>query len=399
MQIMLSLLFILLYTIPVCVIAILQIQHIKQHNKVVILNEKDFAIAKNYAIVSQYFHITESIFNAILFVFWIHIGLALLHMMISAVANNEILIQVLFVVAFIVINSLITLPLEAYKTLVIDKSFGFTKSTPKLYILDTIKSFAMIVVIASLISLILIYLIEHITNWWIFGFVFMLAIAILANVIYPTIIAPIFNKFTPLNDESLKSQIINIMDKVGFKANGIFVMDASKRDGRLNAYFGGLGKSKRVVIFDTLLQKVSPSELLAILGHELAHFKHKDLIKNIIIMAVILFVLFLIAGNLPNGIFNIPKNGGSIICMLILISSFISFYFMPIINYFSRKAEYNADRFGGELTSKNELGSALVKLINENKAFPYSHKAYIFFYMSHPPLIERLKALEYTPIS
>lgn len=389
---LLSIIFILFYTLPVCIIALLQIRHIKNSNEVVILNESDFNIAKNYAIIGQYFHIFESIFSGILFVFWVNFGLY----MIYEIFGDGFINQILFILLFLVVNSILMLPLEAYKTLVIDKGFGFSKTSIKLYIIDTLKSLLMMVIIALILSSILIYLIENIANWWIFGFVVLLAIAILANIIYPTIIAPLFNKFTPLDDEELRAKITTMMDSVGFRANGIFVMDASKRDGRLNAYFGGLGKSKRVVLFDTLLSKITQNELLAILGHELAHFKHKDLIKNIVIMAVVLFVLFFIAGNLPNMIFDrFPKNGATIICVLILISSFISFYFLPIINYFSRKAEYKADSFGSKLTNSNDLGSALVKLINENKAFPYSHRIYIFFYMSHPPLIERLEALKY----
>lgn len=389
---LLSIIFILFYTLPVCIIALLQIRHIKNSNKVVILNESDFNIAKNYAIIGQYFHIFESIFSGILFVFWVNFGLY----MIYEIFGDGFINQILFILLFLVVNSILMLPLEAYKTLVIDKGFGFSKTSIKLYIIDTLKSLLMMIIIALILSSILIYLIENIANWWIFGFVVLLAIAILANIIYPTIIAPLFNKFTPLDDEELRAKITTMMDSVGFRANGIFVMDASKRDGRLNAYFGGLGKSKRVVLFDTLLSKITQNELLAILGHELAHFKHKDLIKNIVIMAVVLFVLFFIAGNLPNMIFDrFPKNGATIICVLILISSFISFYFLPIINYFSRKAEYKADSFGSKLTNSNDLGSALVKLINENKAFPYSHRIYIFFYMSHPPLIERLEALKY----
>lgn len=389
---LLSIIFILFYTLPVCVIALLQIRHIKNSNKVVILNESDFNIAKNYAIIGQYFHIFESIFSGILFVFWVNFGLY----MIYEIFGDGFVNQILFILLFLVVNSILMLPLEAYKTLVIDKGFGFSKTSIKLYIIDTLKSLLMMIIIAIILSSILIYLIENIANWWIFGFVVLLAIAILANIIYPTIIAPLFNKFTPLDDEELRAKITTMMDSVGFRANGIFVMDASKRDGRLNAYFGGLGKSKRVVLFDTLLSKITQNELLAILGHELAHFKHKDLIKNIVIMAVVLFILFFVAGNLPNMIFDrFPKNGATIICILILISSFISFYFLPIINYFSRKAEYKADSFGSKLTNSNDLGSALVKLINENKAFPYSHRIYIFFYMSHPPLIERLQALKY----
>lgn len=389
---LIGVIFIVLYMIPVCLIAALQIKHIKASNKVVILDAMDFNIAKDYAIISQYFNILEAIFSTIIFVFWVNFGFYAL----QEIFGRGLINETLYVVLFLIFNSILMLPLSAYKTLVIDKSFGFSKTTIRLYIVDTIKSFVMLVIFSSLISFVLIYFINNFTNWWIFGFILIFLIVVLINLIYPTIIAPLFNKFTPLDDENLKSKIVDMMDSVGFKANGIFVMDASRRDGRLNAYFGGLGKSKRVVLFDTLLSKVTQNELLAILGHELAHFKHKDLIKNICIMAVVLFSLFCVAGNLPDIIFDgFAKNAASIICVLILISSLISFYFLPIINYFSRKAEYKADKFGSSLTNADDLGSALVKLINENKAFPYSHRIYVFFYMSHPPLLDRLKALNY----
>lgn len=389
---LIGVIFIVLYMIPVCLIAVLQIKHIKASNKVVILDSRDFNIAKDYAIISQYFNILEAIFSTIIFVFWVNFGFYAL----QEIFGRGLINETLYVVLFLIFNSILMLPLSAYKTLVIDKSFGFSKTTIRLYIVDTIKSFVMLVIFSSLISFVLIYFINNFTNWWIFGFILIFLIVVLINLIYPTIIAPLFNKFTPLDDENLKSKIVDMMDSVGFKANGIFVMDASRRDGRLNAYFGGLGKSKRVVLFDTLLSKVTQNELLAILGHELAHFKHKDLIKNICIMAVVLFSLFCVAGNLPDIIFDgFTKNAASIICVLILISSLISFYFLPIINYFSRKAEYKADKFGSSLTNADDLGSALVKLINENKAFPYSHRIYVFFYMSHPPLLDRLKALNY----
>lgn len=391
-MIFLSLLFISFYTLPICIIAMLQIAHIKANDKVAILNESDFLIAKNYALTMQIYSILEAIFNGILFVFWVNFGLRLLS---TFFVDSGIIFQAIFVVLFLAINSVLTLPLEAYKTLIIDKSFGFSKIGIKLFALDFIKSLVMMCIFGFLIALILIFLIENVAFWWLWGFAFMLIIAILANFIYPTIIAPLFNKFTPLNDESLKSRIEAIMKRVGFSASGIFVMDASRRDGRLNAYFGGLGRVKRVVLFDTLLSKVSHDELLAILSHELGHFKHKDLLKNIVVMGVVLFVIFFIAGNLPSSLFSAFDGGsGAVLCVLALLSNMISFYCMPFINFFSRKAEYKADEFGATLTNKADLRNALQKLVNENKAFPYSHKAFVFFYMSHPPLIERLKRLE-----
>ena len=244
----------------------------------------------------------------------------------------------------------------------------------------------------------LIFIIEKVVLWWIVGFIVLLSVVILANFVYPTLIAPLFNKFTPLDDENLKARIESLLNTIGFKSNGIFVIDASRRDGRLNAYFGGLGKNKRVVLFDTLLDKISADGLIAILGHELGHFKHKDILKNIAIMACVLFVLFFIVGHLPPQLFDalsLAHNGAGILIVMLLISPMIAFWFMPLIGYFSREAEYAADEFGANLSSKHCLADALVCLVNENKSFPSSHPAYIFFYYTHPPLLQRLKALDY----
>lgn len=399
-MVFLSIIFISLYVLPICIIAMIQIAYIKAQNEVVILSKDDFEIAKNYAITMQIYSIIEAIWSGVLFSFWANLGL---HLLLNLFGENlsSAVFGAIFVVIFLAINAIFTLPLDAYKSLIIDKSFGFSKIGGGLFAVDFLKSFVMTLIFGFVIAFALVWLIENIAFWWIWGFVLMLFVAIGANIIYPLIIAPIFNKFTPLNDEALKSRIEGIMQRVGFKANGIFVMDASKRDGRLNAYFGGFGKAKRVVLFDTLLSKVSQNELLAILGHELGHFKHKDLLKNICIMAFVLFALFFIAGNLPQWLFadfdlgfESGKNGALTLCVLILIANLISFYFMPIINFFSRKAEYKADEFGANLTNKVDLRNALAKLVSENKAFPYSHRIFVFFYMSHPPLIERLKALE-----
>jgi STE24 endopeptidase len=207
----------------------------------------------------------------------------------------------------------------------------------------------------------------------------------------------IFNKFTPLEDEELKNSIEEMMQKVGFKSNGIYIMDASKRDTRLNAYFAGLGKSKRVVLFDTLLNKLSKKEILAVLGHELGHFKNKDILKNISLVGLMLFILFAIFGNLPDSLFkslNIPKSGANIIMLAILFSEVIFFVLSPIINLVSRNNEFKADEVGSELVDKKALASALKKLVNENKHYPKVSKIYSLIYYTHPPIIERLKRPE-----
>ena len=219
---------------------------------------------------------------------------------------------------------------------------------------------------------------------------------ILINVLYP-IFAALFNKFEPLKDEELKNDIENLMSKVGFKSSGIFVMNASKRDTRLNAYFAGLGKNKRVVLFDTLLKKLNKKEILAVLGHELGHFKHKDILKNIAVVGIMLFVLFFIFGNLPGSLFKelmIPKTGANIIILALLFSDLIFFILQPFVNLISRHNEFVADETGAKLVDKKALASALKKLVSENKHFPKVSEIYSFIYYSHPPILERLEKLK-----
>ena len=180
------------------------------------------------------------------------------------------------------------------------------------------------------------------------------------------------------------------------KSSGIYTMDASKRDSRLNAYFGGLGKSKRVVLFDTLIKKLTHTELLAVLGHELGHFKHKDILKNIALSAVMMFVMFFIFGNIPQFVFDgigIEKSSQIILVLFLMLSAPIGFILQPFMNYISRLNEYAADEYGSTTASKEDLANALIKLADENKSFPKSSKLSIIFYHSHPPLLKRLKAL------
>jgi STE24 endopeptidase len=186
------------------------------------------------------------------------------------------------------------------------------------------------------------------------------------------------------------------MAKTGFVSSGVFISDASKRDARLNAYFGGLGKSKRVVLFDTLIQKLSPSELIAVLGHELGHFAHGDLYKNIAMVGAMLFAMFALFGNLPETLYmelGVAQRPQIIMMLFILLLPVVSFIMMPIMGLVSRHNEYEADQTGAELGGAEHLVNALKKLVAENKSFPLSHPLYRFFHTTHPPVVERIRAL------
>ncbi len=362
--------------------------------KPVLMMPSKFVKAARYGAKKEKISIVETIAEYVLFIFWIGYGLGWLDR--SLQIENTVLKSVLFVDIFVAINYLVFLPFEVYKKFVLDEEFGFNRSTLKLFIVDQIKSAAIFLIFGSLVIAGVSYIMIGFEHWWIVGFLFIFGIVVLINAVYPTIIAPIFNKFTPLENEELKEEIEALLKKCGFDSKGVYVIDASKRDNRLNAYFGGLGKTKRVVLFDTLIKKLSKDELLAVLGHELGHFVHKDLLKNIFLMGTMLFALFFIFANLPQELYaqiGVSNGPYATIALFLLLSPVFFFFVMPLISLVSRKNEYAADRYSSEVTSAVSLRNALMKLVDENSHFPLSHPIYIFFYYSHPPILDRLKAL------
>jgi len=388
-----------IYILTKVYISVMEIGYVsdaKQTNAV-ILTPSNYVKAAEYKIASQRLEIVSSLVEYLAFIFWIGFGLKWLEGLITI--DDMALKSVVYILLFGAVGFIFSLPFDLYKTFVLDKKFGFSNMDAKLYITDTLKSSLMFVIFGGGITWLISKIIINIENWWLWGFVLIFAIMVVINVIYPTLIAPIFNKFTILKDEELKESIEKLLSSVGLKTEGVFTIDASKRDNRLNAYFGGLGKSKRVVLFDTLIEKLTKNELLAVLGHELGHFKHKDIIKNIAMIGLLLFIMFFIFGNLPQALFDavgIEKTPYSIIAMFLIFSPILSLFFMPLFGMVSRSNEYHADEFGAECESREELASALMKLANENKSFPKSHPLFIFFYHSHPPLVERLKRLGVT---
>lgn len=379
-------------------ISVMQIGFIakSRSGEAILLTPSEFLKSANYSMKKEKLEIATKFIDYLLFIFWLGFGLKWLDSLITI--EDSLIKSVVFVNAFVIINWIVGLPFDIYQKFKLDKEFGFSNMDVKLFINDTLKGSLLFLIFGSLIIYAISYIIESFEAWWIYGFAFIFGIIIIINAIYPTLIAPIFNKFKPLEDEILKAKIEHLMSSVGFKSEGVFTIDASKRDNRLNAYFGGLGKSKRVVLFDTLIEKLNHAELIAVLGHELGHFKHKDILKNIVIMGLIMFSMFFIVGNLPNELFveiGIENSAYSVIVLFLLISSVLTFFLLPIVNLVSRKNEYHADEFGSEVGSKQDLISALIKLATENRHFPLSHTLYIFFYYSHPPLIERLKRLGY----
>ena len=386
------------YTLLKLYISVMQIGYISEekNKEAVLMSKSKYEIAGRYAIKKERLGMLTTLVEYAMFVFWVTAGFSWLTSTLQT--DSSVVEAVVFLFGFIAVGYVVGLPFELYQTFKLDKEFGFTKTTPKLYLVDQIKSTVMFIVFGGAIFYALSWIVVNIASWWLWGFALLFGLAVLVNVIYPTIIAPIFNKFTPLEEGELRTEIESMMQGVGLKSDGVFVLDASKRDSRLNAYFGGLGKSKRVVLFDTLMEKLTNKELLAVLGHELGHFSHGDIWKNIGMMGVLLFSSFFILGNLPGTLFvemGIEKTAGAEVAMMMLLLPLLSFVFTPILSAVSRHNEYAADEFGSELGGKENLVSALMKLVEENKSFPKSHAIYAFFYYTHPPVLERLKELGY----
>lgn len=386
-----------LYTALLSWISYAQIRFLEREKdkQAQILSEKDYQNAADIAIENEKFKLFSNFYNLIINIAWI--GFGFLYLKELLISSNTRFENTLFLLSFLIITSILNLPLSIYESFIKDKAHGFSNMTVKLFIKDTMKSLILTLIFGFLILYALLFCYDFFgTFWWIAAFIFAFCIIVIINLIYPTLIAPIFNKMKKLDDENLLKKISSLMKQCGFSANGVYVIDASKRDKRLNAYFGGLFKSKRVVLFDTLLKALNERELLAVLGHELGHFVHKDIIKALFNGAITMFLLFFVFANLPEFVYlesHLEGVNGGVFALLFIFANIFSFLISPILNALSRKNEFAADQHGAKVTSKEDMKNALIALARENKAFIKTSTIYTFFYLSHPSISDRIKAL------
>ena len=352
----------------------------------------EFLTSAQYALFKHVVEMARSAISFLAVVLWLGGGLTLLNYIFY---DTSIVSQLEMLAVFFGVNYLLFLPVKIWEK-VGEKKFGFWQGDWKLFIIDELKKIALFALLGFPFFYALIYFIENYFNWWLYAFLFTFGAVLLLNLLFPYL-ASLFNKFEPLKDEELKRDIEGLLEKSGFKSNGIFQMDASRRDSRLNAYFSGIGKSKRIVLFDTLLEKLEKGEILAVLGHELGHFKNRDILKRIGVLGVVLFSLFYLLGHIPPTFYikmQLFENGGTLIMLTYLFLEPFFFLLQPLFNYLSRRAEFRADKMGAELGGKKELHSALIKLARENKSFPKTSKLYALFHHTHPTILERLAHLE-----
>jgi STE24 endopeptidase len=315
--------------------------------------------------------------------------------------QDILLIGVGFMLSLMLIGILIELPFSIYHTFVLEQKFGFNKMNTKTFIADLFKSFALMLIIGlPLIYAILWLMNEMGSYWWAYVWLVLTGFSLLMFWLYPTYIAPIFNKFKPLDNIELKTKIDNLLQRTGFKSDGVFVMDGSKRSSHGNAYFTGIGKNKRIVFFDTLLEGMNDAEVEAILAHELGQFHHQHVRKRMLNSFAFSLLSLALVGYLINqvwffhglGIEN-PSNHTALILFMLAMPVF-SFFVAPINNASSRKHEFEADAFSAKHTNADDLISGLVKLYRDNASTLTPDKIYSDFHDSHPSASIRIKHLK-----
>lgn len=317
-----------------------------------------------------------------------------------ALPEQEVLRGAFVILSALFISSLIELPFDYYKSFVVDARFGFNKMTPKLFFIDMLKGNLLFLVIGVPLLFAALWLMKSAgTNWWLYLWALLIGFSIFMQAIAPTFIAPLFNKFTPLADESLKSRIENLLKKCGFKSQGLFVMDGSTRSSHGNAYFTGFGSSKRVVFFDTLLERLDADEIEAVLAHELGHFKHKHVIKRIAIMFFMSFVGLALLGWLEQqswfytGLGVSESSNYMALLLFMLVSPVFMFFLRPLMASYSRKNEFEADAYAAQNADAHHLIEALVKLYRDNASTLTPDPLHSAFYDSHPPASIRIAKL------
>lgn len=312
--------------------------------------------------------------------------------------------QIALLVSVAVISGVIDLPFDYYKQFRLEEHFGFNKMSPSLFFSDLVKS----TFIGALIGLPLLWVTLTLMDkagslWWLYAWLLWCGFQVFMLGFYQSLIAPLFNKFTPLEDESLKQRIEGLMKRVGFASKGLFVMDGSRRSAHGNAYFSGFGAAKRIVFFDTLLSRLGPNEIEAVLAHELGHFKLNHVIKRVAVMFVISLGFLALLGWLKNqvwfytGLGVAPLMDGSNDAMALILFMFalpvFTFLFSPLLSITSRKNEFEADAFAAKHSNSQDLISALVKLYEDNASTLTPDPLHSAFYDSHPPASVRVQKL------
>ena len=354
--------------------------------------------AAKYTITKQKFSTSTMVIHFLLLILWVPVGgLNQLDLLVQRFDLSQIQSGLVFFLIYMVISIVISLPESIYSTFVIEEKFGFNKTTPKLFCLDFLKQLLLSTILGGVLLYTLLYLMNFLgENWWLFAWSFIVLFQFVIIWAYPKFIAPIFNKFSPLDDDDLKNQIEKLSKKINLNFKDYYIMNASLRSSHGNAYFTGFGKNKRIVFFDTLLKTLTNNEVMAVLAHELGHLKKKHILKSLFIGILFMGIGFYVLGLLLNSkefFMAFGKSTPSSHMALILFTFLLPIYtfiLTPLSSWFSRKNEYEADQFAVENTNGDELISALIKMYKDNSSSLTPSPVFSKFYYSHPPAIERV---------
>ena len=357
--------------------------------------------AADYTVTRMRLGMLEMVLGAVLLLIWtLGGGLQLLDSFWRDMAFSPLVTGVVVIFSVLIISSLLDLPFAIYRTFVIEQRFGFNRMSPSVFISDQIKHLLVLLILGVPLASLVLWLMQDANPlWWLYVWIVWMGFSLLMLWAWPAFIAPIFNKFVPLEDKVLKQRIEELLNRCGFRSNGVFVMDGSRRSSHGNAYFSGLGTNKRIVFFDTLLKSLNPDEVEAVLAHELGHFKRRHIQKRIISMAVLsLAGLAILAWlmKLPEFYTGLGITEASTYMALILfmmVSPIFSLYLQPLMAHFSRKHEFEADDYAAQQSDAAILIEALVKLYEENASTLTPDPIYSAFHDSHPPAPVRVAHL------
>ncbi len=356
---------------------------------------------RDYNVEHTKFDFISSVFNNIVFLLFIFVLLNIYNSWIVSLNLPFVLTGLVFFVLLTYAETIVSMPFSLYSTFKIENRYGFNTMTFKLWLADTAKALVISSILMALLISVGLFLIQKSPDmWWLWVWCFFLVFGIFMMYISPYVIEPLFHKFTPVDDEELEAGIRGLMDKVGIKVSRVFKMDASKRTKHTNAYFTGIGKVKRIVLYDTLIEKMDKDEIISVLAHEAGHWKKRHLLKHIIATEAIALIAIYAAYHLLQGdflieLFHIEKSSFfAKVIILGFIGSIVTFPFSPVSHYFSRRHENEADKYSYELTGNSEsMISALVKLSKDNLSNLHPHPLYALFHYSHPPVLERIKSI------
>ena len=391
-----------------------QVRHVAQHRATVpaaFAHRISLAAhqkAADYTLAKAKVSLIDITLSAAVLLCWTLLGgLNALNLWLFEVLGSGLWQQLALLASFAVISSLIELPLSLYQTFKLEQRFGFNQMTLGLWLGDLLKSTLVGAIIGLPLAALILWLMGATGPlWWLWAWAVWTAFNLLLMWIFPSFIAPLFNKFEPLADEGLKSRVTQLMERCGFAAKGLFVMDGSRRSAHANAYFTGFGTSKRVVFFDTLLKQLSPDEVEAVLAHELGHFKHKHITKRMVMMFGVSLLCFALLGWLSQQAWfysglgvsiihskylGVPADNNAVALLLFMLAvPVFSFFFTPLMSAMSRRDEFEADAYAMQQADGAQLASALLKLYEDNASTLTPDPWYVSFYYSHPPAVDRL---------